>query len=76
MKPTGHVTCHLFFRDHILTPADIHHIVTGYKFLPDLNFVHCCFGRAALRQLTRQVHVFAQSEQTRLQSEVGHDPVS
>ena len=51
------------FRDHILTPADIHHIVTGYKFLPDLNFVHCCFGRAALRQLTRQVHVFAQSEQ-------------
>ena len=51
------------FRDHILTPADIHHIVTGCKFLPDLNFVRCCFGRAALCQLTRQVHAFAQSEQ-------------
>ena len=51
------------FRDHILTPADILHIVTGYKFSPDLNFVQCCFGRGALCQLTRQVHTFAQSGQ-------------
>ena len=51
------------FRDSILTPADIHHIVTGYKFQPDLNFVRCCFGRTALFQLTRQVHAFAQSGQ-------------
>ena len=51
------------FRDHILTPADVHHIVTGYKFPPDLNFVQCCFGRATLFQLTRQVHAFAQSAQ-------------
>jgi len=47
------------FRYHILTPADIHHIVTCHKFSPDLNFVQCYFGRAALCQLTRQVHVFA-----------------
>ena len=51
------------FRNHILTPADVHHIVTGYKFLPDLNFVQCRFGRATLFQLTRQVHAFAQSAQ-------------
>ena len=50
------------FRDHILTPADIHHIVTGFKFPPDsLNFRTCCLGRATLYQLTRQVHVLAQS---------------
>ena len=46
------------FRDHILTPADINHIVTGYTFPPDLKFVRCYFGRAALFQLTRQVHIF------------------
>ena len=51
------------FRDHVLTPADIHHIVTCYKFSTDLNFVQCCFGRAALCQLTRQVHAFAHSGQ-------------
>ena len=53
------------FRDQILTPADMHHIViTGYKFLPDLlNFKRCCFGRATLFQLTRQVHALAQSGQ-------------
>ena len=52
------------FIDHILTPADVHHIVTGYKFPPDLlNFEQCCFGRATLYQLTRQVHAFAQSAQ-------------
>ena len=52
------------FRDHILTPADIHHIVTGFKFPPDsLNFRTCCLGRATLYQLTRQVHVLAQSGQ-------------
>ena len=52
------------FRDHILTPADIHHIVTCFKFPPDLlNFKKCCFGRATLYQLTRQVHVLAQSGQ-------------
>ena len=51
------------FRDHILTHADIHHIVTGCKFSPDLKFVQCCFGRAALFQLTRQVHAFAHSGQ-------------
>ena len=52
------------FRDHILTSADIHHIVTGFKFPPDLlNFKQCCFGRATLYQLTRQVHVLAQSGQ-------------
>ena len=51
------------FKDHILTPADIHHIVTGCKFSPDLIFVRCCFGRAALCQLTRQVHAFAHSGQ-------------
>ena len=53
------------FRGHILTPADVHHIaVTGYKFPPDLlNFEQCCFGRATLYQLTRQVHALAQSGQ-------------
>ena len=51
------------FREHILTPADVHHIVTGYKFSPDLNFVQCCFGRAALCQLTRQMHTFAHGGQ-------------
>ena len=52
------------FRHHILTPADIHHIVTGFKFPPDLlNFEQCCLGRATLYQLTRQVHVLAQSGQ-------------
>ena len=52
------------FRHHILTPADIHHIVTGFKFPPDsLNFKQCCLGRATLYQLTRQVHVLAQSGQ-------------
>ena len=52
------------FRDHILTSADIHHIVTGFKFSPDsLNFKQCCLGRATLYQLTRQVHVLAQSGQ-------------
>ena len=53
------------FRDHILTPADIHHIViNGFKFPPDLlNFNKCCLGRATLYQLTRQVHVLAQSGQ-------------
>ena len=52
------------FRDHILTSADIHHIVTGFKFPPNsLNFEQCCLGRATLYQLTRQVHVLAQSGQ-------------
>ena len=52
------------FRGYILTPADIHHIVTGFKFPPDsLNFKQCCLGRATLYQLTRQVHVLAQSGQ-------------
>ena len=52
------------FIDHILTPADIHHIVMSYKFPPDLlNFEQCCFGRATLFHLTRQVHALAQSEQ-------------
>ena len=52
------------FRDHILTSADIHHIVTGFKFPPDLlNLKQCCLGRATLYQLTRQVHVLAQSGQ-------------
>ena len=52
------------FRDHVLTPADMHHIVmAGYKFQPDLNFKQCCFGRAALFKLTREVHVLAQSGQ-------------
>ena len=52
------------FRDCILTPADMHHIVlTGYKFSLDLNFKQCCFGRATLFQLTRQVHTLAQSGQ-------------
>ena len=51
------------FRDHILTPADMNHIVTGYEFPPDLTFLRCCFGRAALFHLTRQVHVFTQSGQ-------------
>ena len=53
------------FRDQILTPADMHHIVvTSYKFLPDLlSFEGCCFGRATLFQLTRQVHALAQSGQ-------------
>ena len=51
------------FRDHILTPADINHIVIGYKFTPDLNFERCCFGRAAVFQLTRQVHALARSAQ-------------
>ena len=52
-------------RDHILTPADVHHIaIAGFKFPPDLlNFKRCCFGRAALYQLTRQVRVLAQSGQ-------------
>ena len=53
------------FRNHILTPADVHHIaITGFKFPPDLlNFERCCFGRATLYQLTRQVHTLAQSGQ-------------
>ena len=51
------------FRDHIVTPADMHHIVMSYKLPPDLNFNRCCFGKAALYQLTRQVHVLAQSGQ-------------
>ena len=52
------------FRGYILTPADIHHIVTGFKFPPDfVNFKKCCFGRATLFQLTRQVHILAQSGQ-------------
>ena len=52
------------FRGYILTPADIHHIVTCFKFPPDsLNFEQCCIGRATLYQLTRQVHVLAQSGQ-------------
>ena len=53
------------FRDHILTPADIHRIViTGFKFPPDLlNFSKCCMGRATLYHLTRQVHALAQSGQ-------------
>ena len=52
-------------RDHILTPADVHHIaIAGFKFPPDLlNFKQCCFGRAALYQLTRQVRVLTQSGQ-------------
>ena len=53
------------FRDYILTPADIHHItISGLKFPPELlNFKRCCFGKATLFQLTRQVHVLAQSGQ-------------
>ena len=52
------------FRNQILTPADIHHIVTAFKFPPSLlNFEQCCFGRATLYQLTRLVHVLAQSGQ-------------
>ena len=52
------------FRDHILTPADMHHVLTGFKFPPDLlSFKQCCFGRATLYQLTRQVHALAQSGQ-------------
>ena len=52
------------FRDHILTPADMHHVTTGFKFPPDLlNFKQCCFGRATLFQLKRQVHALAQSGQ-------------
>ena len=51
------------FRDHILTPADVQHIVTACKFSPDLKFVRCCFGRAALFQLTRQIHTLSQSAQ-------------
>ena len=52
-------------RDYILTPADVHHIaIASFKFPPDLlNFKRCCFGRATLFQLTRQVHVLAQSGQ-------------
>ena len=51
------------FRDYILTPADVHHIVMSYKLPPDLNFKQCCLGRATLYQLTRQVHALAQSGQ-------------
>ena len=52
------------FRDHILTPADMHHVITVFKFPPDLlNFEQCCFGRATLFQLKRQVHALAQSGQ-------------
>ena len=52
------------FRNQILTPADIHHIVTAFKFPPGLlNFEQCRFGRATLYQLTRQVHALAQSGQ-------------
>ena len=51
------------FRDQILTPSDISHFaVTGYKFTA-LNFKRCCFGRTALFQLTRQMHVLGQSGQ-------------
>ena len=52
------------FRDHILTPADMHHVTTGFKFPPGLlNFKQCYFGRATLFQLKRQVHALAQSGQ-------------
>ena len=51
------------FRDHVLTPADMNHIVTCCKFSPDLNFERCFFGRAAVFQLTSQVHALAQSAQ-------------
>ena len=52
------------FRGYILTSADVHHIVTSYKFPPDLlNFKQCYFGKATLFHLTRQVHALAQSGQ-------------
>ena len=52
------------FRDNILTAAGVHHIVKkGHKFPPDLIFERCVLGRAALFQLTRQVHTLAQSGQ-------------
>ena len=52
------------FRDNILTAADMHHIaIKGYKFPPDLSFERCVLGRAAVFQLTRQVHTLAQSGQ-------------
>ena len=52
------------FRDNILTAADMHHIVIkGCKFPPDLSFERCVLGRAAVFQLTRQVHTLAQSGQ-------------
>ena len=52
------------FRDTILTAADIHHIImTGYKLPSDLSFEQCFLGRAAVFQLTRQVHTLSQSGQ-------------
>ena len=52
------------FRDHILSAADMHHIVmTVYKLRPELIFEQCSLGRAAAYQLTRQVHTLAQSGQ-------------
>ena len=52
------------FIDDILTPADMHHVIIGFKFPPDLlNFKQCCFGRVTLVQLKRQVHAHAQSGQ-------------
>ena len=52
------------FRDHILSAADMHHIVmTVHKLPPDLSFEQCSLGRAAAYQLTRQVHTLAQSGQ-------------
>ena len=62
----AHWSCDMpsVFRGHILTPADIHHIaITGFKFPPALIFKQCCFGRATLFQLRRQVHALAQSGQ-------------
>ena len=52
------------FRGNILTVADVNHIVmTNYKFPLDLRFDQCFLGRAAVFQLTRQVHTLAQSGQ-------------
>ena len=52
------------FRRNILSAADMHHIVmTSYKLSPDLRFEQCSMGRAAVFQLTRQVHTLAQSGQ-------------
>ena len=47
------------FTGSILTVVNMHHIV-GFKFLPNLSFNRCFFGRAAAFQLARQVHAFAQ----------------
>ena len=52
------------FRDNILTAAEMHHIaIKGYKYPPDLSFERCVLGRAAVFQLTRQVHTLSQSGQ-------------